>query len=166
MNKYKKYLTFSNVLTVVILALVIYNRLPTFLENSKHEGKLFPQGAYQILSSSTEEELIFPKANERYLVIFWATWCGPCKVEMDRLAKSKIPPHKIIAIDTFEDSMTVKKFLKENAYPFVFMDAADLGAKLNIQLTPTTLLIENGVIKSMSSGMSLFGIWRAESFLK
>lgn len=168
-NKYKKHLTISNIITVIVLALVLYNRLPTFLENSKHEGKPFPAGTYQVLSS-TGGELTFPTAQERSLVIFWATWCGPCKVEMNRLQTSvqegKIPAQKIVAINSFEDALTVKKFLKENQYPFLFLDAPGVSQELKINLTPTSLFVENGVIKNMSSGMSFIGIWRAESFLK
>lgn len=169
MRHLKKYLTISNVITVIVLALVLYNRLPTFLENSKHEGKAFPQGTYQVLSS-TNEDLTFPKGNERSLVVFWATWCGPCKVEMNRLQTSvkegKIEAQKIVAINPFEDAVTVRKFLKENPYPFLFLDAPEVSQKLKIQLTPTTLFVDNGVITSMNSGMSFIGIWRAESFLK
>jgi thiol-disulfide isomerase/thioredoxin len=110
-----------------------------------------------------------PPQNERILILFWASWCGPCKIEMDRFHQSvsdkKIDGGRIIAINPFEDTQVVRKFLKEKFYPFTFVEAPMLTQELDVSVTPTTLLIENGKIISRSSGISVIGIWRAENFL-
>lgn len=168
MRNIKKYFTISNVITAVILGLFLYNRVPVFLENNSLEGKpLLPQ-EYSVFNSPESE--LFPALDQRYVVIFWATWCGPCKVEMNRLQTSvnegKIPGDKIVAINSFEEPRVVKKFIQENSYPFTFLNAPELGDQLKIKVTPTTLFLDKGVITQVSSGMSLVGIWRAEKFLR
>ena len=72
----------------------------------------------------------------------WATWCGPCKVEMPTLAKLKAAnagkPVEVVAIsiDSPEDTAKAKQFLAKHAplkfyqdkamkLPFVLKPAAD-----------------------------------------
>ena len=103
------------------------------------------------------------------MAIFWATWCAPCKLEMERLQKSveerKISEGKIFAINPFESKDISSVFIRKNKYPFVFIEAQDVAERINIMATPTTLLLEDQKIHSMSSGLSIIGIWKAESFL-
>jgi hypothetical protein len=88
---------------------------------------------------------------------------------MKRLASSvnegKISRDKIVAINPFESEIVVRKFLSENSYPFIFLAAPELATTLSVEATPTTVFIEDQKVKSLSSGMSLWGIWKAELFL-
>ena len=136
----------------------------------KNEGVVLSSESYEVLNKNIGKDSIsFPSSNSNSIAIFWATWCGPCKIEMNRLKASvengKIPAGAIIAINPFESKEVSQKFLATNPYPFTFVDAPLVSQKLNISATPTTVYFENEKISSISSGMSLFGIWRAEFFL-
>ncbi|NOT79054.1 MAG: TlpA family protein disulfide reductase [Bacteriovoracaceae bacterium] len=148
----------SNVFTFAIFAVLIWRQFPVILNNFQ-----------PIFHPSNILEVEFPPLNQKAVTIFWATWCGPCKVEMNRLKKSilnkKILSEKVYAINPFEEVSVIKDFLKKNEYPFIFIDAPAIAKKLNIQVTPTTLFVENGKVTTLGSGMSLIGIWRAEWFL-
>lgn len=148
---------------VFILLLFGFFVLPSAIENFSHEGKkLIPQD-YKILGEDKTMTLPNQKKN---MLIFWATWCGPCHLEMDRLKNSvetgKIKRDQIIALSPFENDIEVKKFLEKKSYPFVFISGK---APLEIKQTPTTVLLDGDKIHSMKSGMSLIGIFLAEYFL-
>lgn len=166
----KKYFTKSNVFTLLIVAFVVYVQSPSILNNIRQSGNKLSGQSYPLISDKVAP-IVFPPENKRSLAIFWASWCAPCKLEMARLKSSveneTISKESIFAINPFEDLPTIKKFLAQNDYPFTFIHAPNLAQELNIQATPTTLFInEEGVITSMSSGISLIGIWKAEFFLR
>ena len=68
----------------------------------------------------------FSLANEKGKVVFvnfWATWCGPCNVEMPRLEKEiwnkyKSPDFAMIAVAREQSVETVAAFQKKKPYAF------------------------------------------------
>lgn len=170
MNYLKKLLkNKSNLLTILVFAFIIFRQLPSWLNNFKWQGEEIPSKSYQLLNVDHEQKVNFPSSEGRSLAIFWASWCGPCKIEMNRLKSSvesgKIAADKIFAINPFEDHLEVRRFIQENNYPFNFIDAPLPNEKMSISLTPTTILFDRSKIESVTSGLSLIGIWRAEFFL-
>jgi len=78
---------------------------------------------------------------------FWATWCGPCLIEMpsiaslhERFAKQGL---EIVAISD-EDLQTVRAHVRRKGYPFtVLVDPEDtLAARLGIQGIPATFILD------------------------
>lgn len=166
----KRLFSRGNLIVILVLAYVLLNRLPSIISNFKAEGIILETKNYQLIApTGVPSEITFPPKERKVLAIFWATWCGPCKLEMNRLKTSienkDIPENGIVAINPFEPPATVEHFLKENKYPFLFIDAPEVSKVLNISATPTTVFIENGTLNSISSGLSILGIWRAEAFL-
>lgn len=159
----------SNILTLIILAYLIYQKGPILIANFQNEGTHIESKEYVILDDQNASKISFPPADSKVMAIFWATWCGPCKIEMERLKSSvesgKIPKEKIFAINPFESEDVSRNFLKKNKFPFVFIHAPDIAKKLDIQLTPSTIFIERGHVESISSGLSVIGIWKAEFLL-
>ncbi len=167
----KKWLKPKYLINLVLIISIGTILIPRVLDNFKSEGTKLETGSYRMLSpGQTELEIKFPTPAKKYLTIFWATWCGPCKVEMNRYHSSvesgKFKGEDVIAVNPFEDDSVVMNFLKQHPYPFTFIEGKHLSSLLNIEVTPTTLLIENSTVISRSSGMSVIGIWKAESFLK
>lgn len=159
----------SNILLFLLLIFALYQQLPSIQNNFTQEKKLILSENSKILNSKVDATTSFPPESSRAIAIFWASWCGPCKIEMARLSQSvesgAIPQDKIFAINPFESNLEIRKFLANNNYPFTFIEASSLPTTLGVSVTPTTLFIENGIIIRMSSGMSLMGIWKAEWFL-
>lgn len=159
----------SNFFLFIIIAFVIYRQAPTLMNNYAKEGiQLNSQDYLVIASESTQPKTLFPPPKHA-VAIFWATWCGPCKIEMNRLKSSvtegNIPEGAIFAINPFESNEVIRKFLLENPYPFTFIEAPLITSQLKIDVTPTTVFLDDGKVLSMNTGLSIFGIWRAEEFL-
>jgi len=90
---------------------------------------------------------------------FWATWCGPCKMEMPSMQKLyeefRADGLEIIAVNLGESQKTVAKFLEENNLTFpVLLDETNMVASIyGARSIPTTYIIDrNGDILSMTVG--------------
>lgn len=96
---------------------------------------------------------------------FFATWCGPCKVEMPHI-EELYNEHNlnnddivIIAVSNpggrEKDMNGVKQFLKDEEYtfPVVFDESGEVFSKYNIMSLPTTFMInEYGKVYGYVSG--------------
>lgn len=158
----------SNWVFLIILSFVLFQQVTLKLQHSKVEGQKLTTREYSQIDKP-ESMVTFPPVKGTALAIFWATWCAPCKLEMARLNESmknkKIPEGKIFAINPFDSETEQRKFQAEKNYPFIFISDKTLGNELGIQATPTTVMLKDGVVESVSTGLSIFGIWRAEFFL-
>jgi len=89
---------------------------------------------------------------------FWATWCGPCRVQHPLYEQVKQrfrdnPNVVFVSIDTDEDRAAVKPFLAEVQWnhPIYFEDG--LSRALRVTSIPTTLVIDRtGTIFSRMNG--------------
>ncbi len=66
---------------------------------------------------------------ERTLVSLWATWCGPCRGELETLARlqPKHPGLRILAIAVDDDADAVRAFTSKHPLPFTVLH--DRGAQ-------------------------------------
>jgi thiol-disulfide isomerase/thioredoxin len=150
-------------LGLILLALVM--RGPTLIEQFKLQNT-----SIKPISLNGQ---VFPIQGQKSAFIFWASWCGPCSIELKRIQKAidekEISNEKIFAINMGETQEVINKVLKEQKYTMKIIrdDNGDLSKMLNVQVTPTIALIdEKGSIDWISSGLSPFLIYRIKSFLK
>ena len=161
--------TISNIIFLILLVLIFFRQGPGILNNFKKEGTAFPKIQ---LSQINNQVIELPNPNQKSFLVFWATWCPPCLVELNQINKAikanKINSKDFIAINIGESASKVKKFLKQNDYQFnVALDPHHkLFNQIEAQGTPTTVLInEKGQIHSMSTGLKPFLITRLRWFL-
>lgn len=79
---------------------------------------------------------------------FWATWCGPCRIEMpsmERLyTKLKGKDFVMVAIDLQEPASKVKEFFKEYKLSFISLldSEGEVASRFGIRVIPTTFILD------------------------
>lgn len=104
----------------------------------------------------------------------WATWCGPCRVEMpsiqklyDRIDKDKIQ-FIILSIDKDEDLPKIVKYIDKNQYTFpVYQPKGFLPSQLSVPSIPTTFIVDpDGNIVSKKVGTTNFNTEKFQKYLE
>lgn len=147
----------TNTLLILFVFFIFAQRGPQLLAMFKSQGQIAPTTELTLL----DHHKIQIPLNRKHLVVFWATWCGPCKVELSRINRliqsGSLSGQDVIAISSSEDVPTVRQFIQDHDSKFtVAVDPYGAVAKLyKISGTPTLLLIdESGVINWMTMGLS------------
>ncbi|MCE2490956.1 MAG: TlpA family protein disulfide reductase [Anaerolineae bacterium] len=93
------------------------------------------------------------------LLNFWATWCGPCRIEMpefEQIYREREGDYfVVIAVNNAETAATVQDFREELAlsYPLALDEDASIQALYGINNYPSTYLLDqNGIILSPHFG--------------
>lgn len=158
-----------NLFFLVILAFILAQRLPLWWTQWQMEQQEVGKINLQLLNGKTFE---FESGQNPLVLVFWATWCGPCKVELDRLAnmvaKGEVSGEQIMAVVGNEDLEIVNRVVKDRAYPFLIgLDRDEtLAVRFKVQATPTVVLISRkGSIDWMTTGISPSLEWRINRLL-
>lgn len=80
------------------------------------------------------------------VINFWATWCGPCQVEIPHLIEAYEREQDqvvFLAISIKEREATVRHFVEENGMPFIILldDAGEVASDYRVTGIPTTFFI-------------------------
>lgn len=145
------------ILTVVVLGLLA-TKVPGIVENFKTEGSVAPE--FSLLTNSGLE-FNTKDLHAKKVLVFWATWCPPCEMELSRvneLVKEKrIPAEAILAISMHEDKALVDRTVAERGYQFPV--GYDLDGKVSqlfkVQATPTIVFLNGDkTIRWITTGLS------------
>lgn len=104
----------------------------------------------------------------------WATWCGPCRVEMPSIQKlyNSIDREKIafvmLSLDQQDQHPRIVKFISDNAFTFpVYQPASPLPVLLRVNSIPATFVIgTDGKVKSKKVGVANYDTDEMRAFLK
>lgn len=160
MLNYKKLISLKNISNFVVWVLVVYilvTRLPHLISLLKTQGL---QASSFVVKDLNGEDVLIPSSQKK-VVVFWTTWCPPCKIELRRINKmilyGEIKKDDVLAISIMESSDVVKKSVLENNYQFqVALDESGQVSELyQVQATPTIVFIDqDNKINWITSGLS------------
>ncbi len=111
--------------------------------------KTVPAPDFTLKSLSGEEVSLSQHRGKYVLVNFWATWCGPCKMEMASLEtlyqRFKSRKFSLLAIsnDMF-GAKIVKPFVKAHrlSFPILLDQQLQASNKFGVVSLPTTFMID------------------------
>ena len=150
---YMKYLKSFLIASIIAIAAVS----PLFAQSVK-EGKTAPD--FSLTLSTGQQVKLSDYKGKAVLLHFWATWCGPCRVELPEMNAfaSKLDSSSRIAFLAVCISDTEKSrdtFMKKNNYTFpggLDKDGSIAGSYF-IQGIPTSILISpDGKIEKIRVG--------------
>lgn len=94
------------------------------------------------LEAAQTRELRWAELPRPMLVNVWATWCGPCRLEMPLLAEYQREGHPVMLLNAGESGAAVQGFLSETGLEAaVLLDPHNLRQAFATSGLPTTLLI-------------------------
>jgi len=104
----------------------------------------------------------------------WATWCGPCRVEMpsiEALYKHTDTSRVVflmISVDDFEQRDRVRKFIADKDFTFpAYMPTGALPTLLQVRSIPTTMIVApDGKVVVRESGLANYNTRRFQEFLE
>lgn len=126
-----------------------------------HKDALLNNPAPEFTRSTLENERVDLSALRGRVVLlnFWATWCGPCQVEMPRFIqwqeKYRAEGLSIVGVSMDDDSEPVRSFMLKRKlnYPIVMGDEKLGLAYGGVLGLPVTYLIDRqGIIRARYMG--------------
>lgn len=159
-----------NTIFFAVAIYAFYLKAPEIFTHFKFQDQKAPDFTVSTLKGESISIQAQPK---KIILVFWATWCGPCEAELKRInemvMERKIQPSDVLAINLQEDEKLVREVVLKKNYLFnVAIDKSGSISNLyQVKVTPTVVFIDNNhVINWMTAGMSPTLSFRISSFLK
>jgi thiol-disulfide isomerase/thioredoxin len=121
-----------------------------FLTNVFAQQKTLPDVNVKTLKGATKSMQDFGKDGKIKVISFWATWCAPCKKELDAIAEvyedwqTDYDMELIaISIDTRRAAATVPSLVASKGWKYKILTgkATELQNAFNFQTIPQTFLV-------------------------
>ncbi|NQT60312.1 MAG: TlpA family protein disulfide reductase [Bacteroidetes bacterium] len=160
----KKKIIIFIVLCILMVETVTAASLKSLNEKFVEQGFAIPDGTLASINFELEnidgvKENLSDYHGKVVFLNFWATWCGPCRIEMPSMQKLydefRNDGLEVVAVNLGERQKTVVKFLEKNNLTFpVLLDETNMVASIyGARSIPTTYILDrNGNILSMTVG--------------
>jgi peroxiredoxin len=141
----------------------------------RHAVKLGePAPNFQLLDMQGRLVALSDLRGKVVMVNFWATWCGPCRVEMPAMEALyqtfSRKDFEILAVSTDAQGMTVTRpFQQENRLTFPILHDADyrVGLIYGARSLPMTFMVDRqGVIRHQIFGARDWGAVEAQQLVQ
>ncbi len=139
--------------STILSAALVLSVLISFAQN---EGRSIPDAKVKTLDNSSFQTSEITNDGNPIIICFWATWCSPCKRELNAIAEEfeawvDETGVKLVAIsiDDARNMHKVKPYVDGQGWEYdVYIDAnADFKRVMNVNNVPHTFLIDgNGHI--------------------
>ncbi len=132
-------------LAAAIAALAVFG-----LASSKSGGRKAPALPHEQLAGppTTLAQLLASGHGRPSLVVFWASWCGPCEREapaLEAFSRSAAGSGRIVGVDWSDGLSGARAFVKRYGWTFPVLRDAEGAVGNDYELTdlPTTFVIDS-----------------------
>lgn len=135
---------------VAIVGLAAWRALVSGVEEGSVEAGSSPAPAFDLAALDGERYRLDDFSGRVVLVEFWATWCGPCRLQaeiLDRLYQEVGSEDlEFLAVSLGEPEDVVRDFVHKEPFPYpVLLDPEEtLGYALEIYALPTVMIVDGG----------------------
>lgn len=134
----------------IILSTLVFIFAISLTATAQTKGQQLPAIEIKDLAGNNVDISNYSKNGKITIISFWATWCVPCKKELNNMADlydEWVEDYGVelvaISIDDSRNTAKVKTYVDGQGWDFeVLLDAnSDLKRALNFQTVPFTMLI-------------------------
>ena len=146
---------------VLILASLLLVSIIALSFSFPGDGNKIPTATLKKLDGTKVNSSTFSNGGKPMVISFWATWCKPCKKELDAIAENYADWQKetgvkliAISIDDARSSSKVAPDVKMKGWEFeVYTDEnQDFKRAMSIVNIPYTIVVKNGLIVHIQNG--------------
>jgi thiol-disulfide isomerase/thioredoxin len=142
---------------VAIAALAVFGLAG---EHAPRQGRLAPELPRERLIGPTRtlQSMLAAEGGRSALVIFWASWCGPCEHEapaVERFSQSAEGRGRVVGVDWSDGLSGARTFLRRYAWTFPNVRDAEgtVGNAYRMSDLPTTFVLDgHGHIRKVLRG--------------
>jgi peroxiredoxin len=149
------------VLLLALFSLAACGKVQSGAGKGAESSAANPAPFFQLSSLDGSEHSLSDYSDRVVLIEFWATWCGPCRLQAEILSRLyeevRSDGVEFLAVSLGEPKSVVEEFVRRDPFPYpVLLDPDEtLGYALEVYALPTVMIVDRrGEISYMRPGIS------------